>query len=100
MGEYLKNMTTKSFQPYFVVKEHLSYEPLLMKYIDLDVIQKMTMSASFDLGTLLIQVSNEYAKTNIALCMAPKEEYSISGFPRILCSSEVLTSTLRKFALH
>ena len=55
-----------------------------MKFIDVHVIQKMTMNASFELDPLIIPIANEFIVTTITLCLTPNDEYPISGFPRTL----------------
>lgn len=49
-----------------------------------EFIQQMTMNASFELPANKFAIANESIVTTIALGLAPKEEYAISGFPRIL----------------
>jgi hypothetical protein len=55
-----------------------------MKNMDREFIQQMTMNASFELTANNFTIANESIITTIALGLAPKEEYPISGFPRIL----------------
>jgi len=52
--------------------------------MDTGFIQQMTMNALFELVADKFDIANESIITTIALVLAPKEEYPISGFPRIL----------------
>jgi hypothetical protein len=52
--------------------------------MDTGFIQQMTMNASFELAADKFAIANESVITTIALGLGPKEEYPISGFPRIL----------------
>jgi hypothetical protein len=52
--------------------------------MDTEFILQMTMNASFELVADTFAIANESIITTIALGLAPKEEYPISGFPRIL----------------
>jgi len=52
--------------------------------MDTEFIQQMTMNASFELAADKFEIANESIITTISLGLAPKEEYPISGFPRIL----------------
>ena len=49
----------------------------------------MIMSASFEVGTVQIPISNELAITTISLSMVDGEELSISGLPRALLAKKV-----------
>ncbi|MCJ1354083.1 MAG: hypothetical protein MMC33_004070 [Icmadophila ericetorum] len=92
LGEYLKNVTTHSFQPYFIIGEKNSTtEPIITK-VNQDIIQKMMMNAMFDLGTIQIPITNESSITTIALSIAPDEEFPISGFPRALTPKKLATA--------
>ena len=84
LGEYLKNCTTRNFQPYFVIGEQSSTSEPIKIIITQPLIQRMIMNASFEVEKRLIPVSSESAITTISLSILDGEEIFISGFPRAL----------------
>lgn len=89
LGDYLKNVTTMRFSPKFIIGEkNTKVEPQEIR-ITLSVIDKMMHNASFELETVQIPVSNEYALTTVSLSMAAGEALPISGFPRTLMAKKV-----------
>ena len=93
LGEYLKNVTTQFFQPYFSIETNLSSQYRVEK-ISMGLIQEMMMAASFKVGPLTILISNEATITMIRLSIAAKEELPISGFPRALIPKKVAKGNL------
>lgn len=90
LGKYLMNLTTRNFQPYFVIGEKSSTsEPIKIK-IAQPLIDRMMMNASFEVDPVLIPISNESAITTICLSMVDGEELSISGLPRALLAKKAV----------
>ena len=90
LGDYFKNMTTLNYQPYFIIGEKDSTSEPTQIIITQQLIQGMTMNASFELGPFLIPVSTESAITTISLSIVDGEELPISGLPRALMAKNVV----------
>lgn len=90
LGEYLKNCTTRNFQPYFVIGEQSSTSEPIKIIITQPLIQRMIMNASFEVEPVHIPVSGESAITTISLSILDGEEISISGLPRALLAKKVV----------
>lgn len=88
-------MTTLNFQPYFIIGEKgLTPEPVKI-IITQQLIQGMTMNASFEVSPVLIPVSTVSAITTISQSIVDGEELPISGFPRALMAKNVVKSKSR-----
>ena len=85
-------MTTLNFQPYFIIGEKDSALEPIKILITQQLIQGMTMNASFEVGPVSIPVSTESATTTISLSIVDGEELPISGFPRALMAKNVVKS--------
>lgn len=94
LGEYLKNVTTSKFTPQFIIGEKDSKAEAQIIGITLSVIDKMMHNASFELETVQIPVSNEYAVTTVSLSMAAGEALPISGFPSTLMAKKATKGIL------
>ena len=90
LGEYLKNCTTRNFQPYFIIGEQSSTSEPIKIIITQPLIQRMIMNASFEVEPIQIPVSSESAITTISLSILDGEEISISGLPRALLAKKVV----------
>lgn len=95
LGDYFKNMTTLNFQPYFVIGEKGSTSEPVEIIITQQLIQGMTMNASFEIGPVVIPVSTESAITTISLSIVDGEELPISGLPRALMAKNVVKGKSR-----
>lgn len=95
LGDYFKNMTTLNYQPYFLIGEKDSASEPIQIIITQQLIQGMTMNASFELGPVLIPVSTESAITTVSLSIVDGEEIPISGLPRVLMAKNVVNSKPR-----
>ena len=84
LGENLKNVTTQNFQPYFAIGEKDSGSTPSKIILTLDIIQKMTTNASFNVGLVQIPITSETAIASVCLSLISGEEHPISGFPRSL----------------
>ncbi|KAL8814115.1 MAG: hypothetical protein Q9223_006639, partial [Gallowayella weberi] len=84
LGDYLKNVSTVKFKPYFIFAEQDSGTKPQEIPITGAVIEIMMMSASFSLETVQIPVSNENATITGSMSIMAGEELPISGFPRTL----------------
>ena len=86
MGDYLKNVSTIKFKPHFIFTEqHSGTKPQEIP-ITSAIIGMMMMSASFNLDTVHIPVSNDNAVVTGTLSLVPGEHLPISGFPRAFAS--------------
>lgn len=90
LGEYLKNFTTKNFQPYFIIWEKSSTLDPIKIPITQSFIQRMMMNASFEASPVSIPVSSESAIITISLSLFDGEENPISGFPRALFAKKAV----------
>lgn len=90
LGEYLKNFTTKNFQPYFIIGEKGSTSEPTKVIISQPLIQRMMMNASFEVEFMLIPLSSESAITTISLSIVDGEELPISGLPRALLAKKAV----------
>ncbi len=95
LGDYFKNMTILNFQPYFIIGEKGSTSEPIKIIITQQLIQGMTMNASFEVGPVLIPVSTESAITTISLSTVDGEELPISGLPRALIAKNVVKGKSR-----
>ena len=89
LGGYLKDVTTKDFQPYFSITEVESSLLPTKIIIDLETVQKMTFNASFDIKKRQVAISSEFAVSSISLSILGGEELPISGFPKSLVARKV-----------
>ena len=85
-------MTTLNFQPYFIIGEKGSTLEPIKIIITQQLIQGMTMNASFEVSPVSIPVSTESATTTISLIIVDGEELPISGFPRALMAKNAVKS--------
>lgn len=100
LGEYLKNFTTKDFQPYFVIGEKGSNSEPIKVMISQPLIQRMMMNASFEVEPKPISHSTESAITTISLSIADGEELPISGFPRSLLAKKTVNGNRGSLATN
>ena len=96
LGDYFNNMTTLNYQPYFIIGEKNSTSEPTQIIITQQLIQGMTMNASFELGPVLIPVSAESAIATISLSVVDGEELPISGLPRVLMAKNVVKGKPRQ----
>lgn len=89
LGGYLKDVTTKDFQPYFSITEVESSLLPTKIIIDLETVQKMTFNASFDIKKSQVAISSKFAVSSISLSILGGEELPISGFPKSLVARNV-----------
>lgn len=85
LGRYLRDKTTSSFQPHFIIAER-SRLPTEDTKIEISqrTISYMIEQADFRLGDITINVSGEHMITDISLSILSGHSFPISGFPRAL----------------
>ena len=94
LGRYLRDKTTSSFQPHFIISEH-SRSLTEEKRIEIPqrVISFMIEQADFRLENIIINVPGEQVITDIDLSVVSGHTFPISGFPRALMQK---SSPIRK----
>ena len=95
LGLYLRNKSTPTFEPYFLIREKYQDAASQELKITAQVIERMINLAEFDMDLVRIPVSGKLAVTTIALCLTRNnhEAFQISGFPRDLLVEDVLIGT-------
>lgn len=100
LGEYLKNFTTRNFEPYFIIGEKGSTSEPIKIIITQPLIQRMMMNASFEVDPVHIPISSESAITTISLSIVDGEEISISGLPRALLAKKMVKGNRASLAIN
>ncbi|KAF2462522.1 FabD/lysophospholipase-like protein [Lindgomyces ingoldianus] len=93
LGVYIMRHQRHPFQPYFKVQEARHGERTQYIYLIREIIRMMTETASFDVGSIVIPVSQQTALVAIDLHLIDEKKSSgipISGFPRSLAEGEPL----------
>lgn len=105
LGLYLQRHQLHSFQPYFRVQEAKHAERVQIIPISRDVIRLVTDISYFDIGSIVIPVSERGSLVSISLHLTDDKEkhrlawgFQISGFPRSLAEVEPLRRTPSQFA--
>ena len=84
-----------SFQPYFKIREVMHEETAQCIIISPEIIEKMTKFGYFDIGSIVIPISQQMGFVSIELHLTDNQRitYPISGFPRTLANEAPLKRT-------
>jgi hypothetical protein len=84
-----------SFQPFFKIREVMNEETAQCIIISPEIIEKMTKFGYFDIGPIVISVSQQMGFVSIELHLTDNRRitYPISGFPRTLANEGPLKRT-------
>ena len=84
-----------SFQPYFKIREVMNEETAQCIIISPEIIEKMTKFGYFDIGPIVISISQQMGFVSIGLHLTDNRHitYPISGFPRTLANEGPLKRT-------
>lgn len=107
LGIYLQRHQLRSFQPHFRVQEAKHSEKTEHIVLTREIIRTMTETSYFDIGTIVIPVTQQASIIAIDLYLTNDKKrpylsnnFPISGFPRSLADGEPLKKTRESSPSH
>lgn len=76
------------FNPHFLIQEVNREHYSECVVVSSDVIERMIRRGQFSMSKITVQISREFAATNISLCLNNVDTYTISRFPRSLVQDD------------
>lgn len=76
------------FKPHFLIQEVNQEQYSESVVVSTDVIERMIRRGQFSMSKITVQISREFAYTNISLCLNDVDTYTISRFPRSLMQDD------------
>ena len=84
LGKLLRDKIQDGSDVFFIVQEEHRGRHAKQVWITIDVIERMVRKCQFKMSSILVEISNELANTEILLHFGANDIYPISRFPRPL----------------
>ena len=88
LGKLLRNKMQHGSYLFFVVQEEHRGRHAKQVCITNDVIERMVRKCQFKMSSILVELSNQLANTEILLHFGANDKYPISRFPRSLLQDD------------
>ena len=99
LGKLLRDKIQHGNDVFFVVREEHQGRDAKQVHITNDVIERMVRKCQFKMSSILVELSNQLANTEILLRFGANDIYPISRFPRSLLQDDDFKPSQSKYSI-